>query len=287
MKKTLSEKLFGIFNYTFLSVLSLAMLAPFVHIASKSLSLDAYVMAKEVLFWPKGFNLEAYDYILSNHFFVKSFMNSVFITVVGTVTGTVLSVMAAYTVSKRNVPYTKIIMLAFIITMFFSGGLIPGFLLIKQLGLYNKLVTIIILMLVNPFYLIILRTFILSSIPDSLEESAVIDGADTFRIVFSIIIPLAKPVMAVIALYYAVGYWNDFFTSLVFLSDQKKQPVQLFLRSIIIDSKGIDWEESLSKTATETVRASALLVALIPIMAIYPFLQKYFVKGLLIGAVKG
>lgn len=286
MLETKGEKIFNIVNNLLMFLLSALMILPFIHIIAKSFSTDAYVMAREVTLWPLGFQLGAYKHILGNYQFARSFLNTVFITVVGTSIGMLFTIMAGYTVSRKGIPLVRGIMVLFIITMFFSGGMVPAFLLIKNIGLYDSLWAVILVMSVSSYNLIIMKTFI-QGIPDSLEESARIDGASTLRVLFQIIIPLSKPVIATLSLFYAVAYWNDYFNSLLFIRKRINIPLQLYMRDLIVDSKGLDTFDQLSDTATESIKAAVIIVAMTPILMVYPFVQKYFVKGIMIGAVKG
>ncbi|SDC48731.1 putative aldouronate transport system permease protein [Paenibacillus sp. UNCCL117] len=288
MIRTKGENWFAVFNVAILSLVSLSMILPFIHIAAKSLSSEAYVLAKDVILWPKGLNLESYRYVLTNKQFFDSFTNSVFITVVGTAISMLLTVLAAYPLSKRNLPYGRGLMLLFVITMFFSGGLIPTYLVVKEVGLLNTLWSLILPGALAPFNLILIRNFFLS-LPETLEESARIDGASNWRILWSLYIPLSMPALATISMFYAVGYWNSFFQAMMYITERRWMPLQMFLLQLVTDERTADTAilDVFRDITPETIRAAAILCVVIPILCVYPFIQKYFVKGVMLGAVKG
>ncbi|MFE5317823.1 carbohydrate ABC transporter permease [Paenibacillus sp. NPDC056579] len=288
MIRSRGENAFSVVNVIILSLISLSMILPFIHIAAKSLSSEAYVLAKEILLWPKGFTWMSYQYVLTNKQFFDSFTNSVFITVVGTLISMALTVLAAYPLSKRNLPYGRVLMLLFVITMFFSGGLIPTYLVVKEVGLLNTLWSLILPGALAPFNLILVRNFFLS-LPDTLEESARMDGASNWRILWSLYIPLSKPALATISMFYAVGYWNSFFQAMMYITERRWMPLQMFLLQLVTDEKTADTAvlDVFRDITPETIRAAAILCVVIPILCVYPFIQKYFVKGVMLGAVKG
>ncbi|TBL74548.1 carbohydrate ABC transporter permease [Paenibacillus thalictri] len=288
MVRTRGEALFAGFNVVILSLLSLSMILPFVHIAAKSLSSEAHVLAKDIILWPKGFNVMSYEYVLTNKQFFYSFSNSVLITIAGTALSMALTVLAAYPLSKRHLPYGRGLMLLFVITMFFSGGLIPTYLVVKQVGLLNSLWSLILPGALAPFNLILVRNFFMG-IPDALEESARIDGASNWRILLSIFLPLSKPAMATISMFYAVGYWNSFFQAMMYITERRWIPLQMFLLQLVTDERTSDTviTDVFREVTPETIRAAAILCVVVPILCVYPFIQKYFVKGVMLGAVKG
>lgn len=283
----LSNKIFDIINYVLLLIFCLAMLFPFIHILSKSLSHEAYVMANQVTIWPKGFNVGAYQYIFSMNNTLRTFWNSIFITVVGTVISMFLSTMAAYALSRKQLPFAGNILLLFLLVMYFRAGMIPTYLVVKSLGLLNTLWALILPVGVSSYNLILLTNFF-RSVPHSMEESARIDGASYTTILFKIYVPLAKPAIATISMFYAVFYWNDFFRGLLYITDRKLYPLQLYLREIIIDGPNMfENIDALEKVTPESVKSAIIMFAIVPILMVYPFVQKYFVKGIMIGAVKG
>lgn len=286
--RTRGEKLFQYVNVLLLTLLSLSMILPFIHIAAKSLSSEAYVLSKEIVLWPKGFNVLSYRYVLENRQFFYSFTNSVFLAVVGTAVSMAITVLAAYPLSRRSLPYRRPLMLLFVITMFFSGGLIPTYLVVKEVGLLNSLWSLILPVALSPFNLILIRNF-LGTVPDSLEESARIDGASNWRILLSIYVPLSVPALATVSMFYAVGYWNSFFQAMMYITERRWMPLQMFLLQLVADEKTADTVQSdvFREVTPETIRAAAIICAVVPILCVYPFIQKYFVKGVMLGAVKG
>lgn len=288
MRLTKGEKTFQVFNNIFLIVLSFTMLFPFMHILARSLSSEVYVLSKEVILWPKGLQFGAYNYIFESQQFSRSLFNSLFITVVGSALSILMTVISAYPLSRKYFPAKGPIMLLYVITMFFSGGVIPMYLTMKNLNLLNKIWVLILPGAISPFNLILMKNFFMS-IPDSIEESAKIDGCRQIRILFQIFVPLSMPAIATVLLFYSVGFWNDFFHALMYITSRKLIPLQVYLREIVIDegSASLVDIESLMHTAPESVRAATIIAATLPILLVYPFLQKYFVKGVMVGAVKG
>lgn len=287
MRRTNGEKLFGIANIVVLTVVALTCLLPFVHILAKSLSDNVSVLAKEVLFLPKGFTVNAYLFVLDNPQFRTSFLLTVFITVAGTVVALLTTSFTAFVFTRKDVPGCKLISVLYIITMFFGGGMIATYLLYKQIGLVDNILVLILPAAVNPFNIVLMRNFF-ESISPSLEESARIDGASNSRILFQIILPLSKPALATIGLFFAVIYWNSFLGAVLYTTKRELMTIQLYLRNILtsIDNLMDSNPEMLDAIATETVRASTIIAAMIPILLVYPFIQKYFVTGIMIGAVK-
>ncbi|WP_312886335.1 carbohydrate ABC transporter permease [Paenibacillus plantarum] len=288
MIRTRGETIFGYFNVFILSVISLSMILPFIHVAAKAFSSEAHVLAKDILLWPKGITTISFEYVLSNKQFYYSFGNSVFIAIVGTIISMSLTVLAAYPLSRKGLPYTRFMMLLFVITMFFNGGLIPTYLVVKQAGLLNSLWSLILPTALAPFNMILIRNFFMG-VPDSLEESARMDGASNLRILTSIYLPLSVPALATVGMFYAVGYWNAFFQAMMYITDRQLMPLQMFLLQLVTDEKSADLvvNDVFREVTPETIRAAAILCAVVPILFVYPFIQRYFVKGVMLGAVKG
>ncbi|NQX62028.1 carbohydrate ABC transporter permease [Paenibacillus qinlingensis] len=264
------------------------MVLPFIHVAAKAFSSESHVLAKDILLWPKGITTISFEYVLSNKQFYYSFGNSLFIAIVGTVISMALTVLAAYPLSRKGLPYTRFLMLLFVITMFFSGGLIPTYLVVKQVGLLNSLWSLILPTALAPFNMILIRNFFMG-VPDSLEESARMDGASNLRILTSIYLPLSVPALATVGMFYAVGYWNAFFQAMMYITDRQLMPLQMFLLQLVTDEKSADLvvNDVFREVTPETIRAAAILCAVVPILFVYPFIQRYFVKGVMLGAVKG
>lgn len=282
------NKLFHAINNTLLIALGLIMFLPFLHIIAKSLSQEVYVLSKEVYLLPKGFTVGAYQYIFQTSQFIVSLRNSLFVTITGTALSMFITMITAYPLAIMKQKFSKVLMSMYIFTMYFTGGIIPTYLVVKGLGLTNSLWSLILPCALIPFNLIIIKNYF-SSIPISLYESARIDGASNFRILFNIFIPLSKAGISTIAMFYAVGYWNNFFSAMMYITDRKLIPMQLYLRQMLVDSSNITETdvEALSLVSPESVRAAIIMAATIPILAVYPFAQKYFVKGVTLGAVKG
>lgn len=268
-------------------------LAPMLNILAISLSEAHAVTRNPLMLYPQNITLEAYKYIFATSILMRSFMITIFVTVVGTFLNLMFTIMAAYGISKTHIPGHAIFVWMMIIPMLFGAGLIPTYLLLKSIGLINSIWVLVILGLVNPFNLILMRNFFWS-IPESLEESARIDGASDLVVLWRIILPLSKPVIATIGLFYGVAHWNDYFMGLFYITNNEKWPLQVVLRSIIIDQQMLGMGDSALETSDyqsvvtpQNIKAATIIFAIIPVLAVYPFLQKYFVKGILLGSVKG
>ncbi len=287
MKRTRGEQIFNVFNLIMLTMVGLACLLPFIHIVAKSLSHELYVLAKEVLFIPKGFNTNSYNFVINNEQFQRSFLLTVFITVVGGGISLLVTATTGYVFTRQDVPGVKFICILFIITMFFGGGIIATYILYKQMNLLDNIWVLILPASINTYNIVLMRNFF-ESIPSSLEESARIDGASNIRILFQIILPLSKAALATIGLFCMVTYWNSFFGALMYTTKRELMTMQLYLRNILtsIDNLLEQNPEMLDAVATESVRAATIIAAMLPIICVYPFLQKYFVKGIMIGAIK-
>ncbi|MCU6797341.1 MULTISPECIES: carbohydrate ABC transporter permease [Paenibacillus] len=287
--KTRNEVMFELLNYILLTCIILTCLIPVLNIVAKSFSGEAHVLAGDVFIWPIGFQLDAYSVVLGSQKFVSSFSNSVFITVVGSLINVTLTVFTGYALSRSRLRGQKVIMMLYVFTMLFGAGLIPTYLVIKSLGLLDTLWALIIPTLVSPFNMIIVRLFFFN-IPDSLEESGKMDGAGNLRILFSIMLPLAMPVVATIGLFCAVEYWNSYFDALMYINNSKLLPLQVFLREMLLSasdaSNNIDMLSQVH-VSQESIRGATVVTATLPIVLVYPFLQRYFVKGIALGAVKG
>jgi len=281
------EKTFEVFNIFLLILLGFATLFPLIHIASKSLSDDAYVLARDIVLLPKDIQFEAYKYILGNDRFAGSFQNTIILTFVGTFINIMMTVITAYPLSRKRFHGQSAIMVLYVFTMFFSGGIIPSYLLVRNLKLLDSIWSLILPGSISVYNMILIKNFFMS-VPDSLEESAKMDGCRHIRILFSIFLPLSLPAIATITLFYAVGHWNSYFGALMYMSTRNKYPLQLFLREMLIEeSVDVVDVSNLMDVAPESVKAATIIVATVPILIIYPFLQKYFVKGVMIGAIKG
>lgn len=290
MRETRGEKIFNGFNIALMIFLCAIMIYPMLFVLGRSFMLEIERAANPLRIFPRVWDLEAYKFIFREAVTIKS---SYFITILRTVAGTACNIfftsILAYVLSKRNYPLRNIITLLVIFTMWFGGGLIPTFLLYKSLGLVNNFWVYILPGLISPWNLLLLRNFFMQ-IPDSLEEAAKIDGASELTIFFRIVIPLSMAALATISLFYAVSHWNSWFDSLIFINDKKKWTLQLLLREIIRNanmSDLMDTESTTSLPPTESVKMATVVVATLPILMVYPFLQKYFVKGVMVGSLKG
>lgn len=267
-------------------------LYPFVFVLSMSISDPVAVVRREVFLLPKGFSLDAYRTVLNDPVVLRSYYNTIWYTGVGTTLNVVFTMMAAYPLSKRNFSARRVLMFLFVLTMFFSGGLIPMFVLVVKLGLYATRWAIVIPPLIATFNLIICRTFF-QGLPEDLFECARIEGAGEWRIVYKIVAPLSKPIIAVLVLLYGVDHWNGFFPALLYLPKADLQPIQLYLRRVLIQASPEAVQQFETGEAGEGIMAmvqikfAVMIVAVLPILLLYPFLQRYFVKGMLIGALKG
>lgn len=290
VKMSFGEKCFKVFNVIFMILLSLAMLYPLMYVIFASLSdSNALRLYDGMLLHPIGFTTTAYTKVFQNPMIYKGFLNTIYVLFFGTLTNTILTVVTGYVLSRRDFSAAKYMNIFVIVTMYFSGGLIPTFLTVKALGLFNNRWVLIIPSALSTYNLIIMRAAFLS-VPKSLEEAAFIDGANHMTVLFKILVPVVKATIAVIVLYSAVGHWNSWFNAMIYIQDANKFPLQLVLRSILIQNDTSQMTQAVGDTSraniSETIKYATIVVATIPILAIYPFLQKYFVKGTMLGAVK-
>jgi len=295
VKRAVSDIIFDTFNIIFMIILVIVTLYPFLHVVFASVSSSSYVMLhKGLILWPRGFNLRAYSFALRHPMLGLSYLNTIYYASMGTILGLFLMSLAAYAFAKRSFPGKKFFLFIIVFTMFFGGGLIPTYLNIKNLGLLNTRLVMFLPTCISTWSIIIMRTGF-SQLPESLVESAYLDGANDFQILFKITLPLSKAVIAVIALYSIVGYWNSWFNALIYLNDRKKYPLQMILREILIIGEMADLETTIAEETFASERASiaqvikyaTMVLTTGPIIAAYPFLQKYFVKGVMIGSLKG
>lgn len=290
MSERTSNRIFDIVNVTFISLFVLFCLAPFLHTIAISLSSNRAITSGEVTIFPKEFSWDAYGQVFSDNSMLYSLGFTALLTIATTVLCLLFTIAAAYPLTKKKLKGRKLFMYIIIITMFFSGGIIPEYLLIRDLHLMNSVWALILPGLVSPFNLIILISFF-RGIPDSLEESAEIDGSSHVYTLFKIILPLSMPVLATLGLFYAVGRWNGFQDSLMYITDPKLYPLQLKLFQMVQNNMISDLTllEGASRTrlTPESLKAAAVVFATVPILLVYPWLQKYFVSGAMQGAIKG
>jgi putative aldouronate transport system permease protein len=272
-----------------LTVALLITLYPFLYVLSMSVSDPIYVLNNTVWLFPKGFSLETYFKVFENGEIWVAYGNTLYYTIVGTAINIAMTFLAAYPLSRRTFSGRKVIMMGIVVTMFFSGGMIPSFILIQQLGIYDTRWALLLPGAVSAFNIIIARTFF-QSIPESLFESARIDGANDIGILFKIVLPLSKAILAVLTLFYAVGHWNNYFSAMLYVSDVKLQPVSMYLMKILIQNQDPtmqDMNEALDRVLfSMQLKYTMIVITTLPIVCIYPFLQKYFVNGAMIGSLK-
>lgn len=276
--------------YIILAIVVLVMLYPFAYVMSVSISDPAEVIAGKVTFYPKGFDLAAYKAMIDQPVFFSAYRNTILYTALGTFFTLFFTSITAYPLSKDKFQMRAFISKVYIITMFMSGGMIPTFLAYKSLHLLDTIWVMVLPSALTAWNIILMRSFF-RNIPETLSESAYIDGATEFQILVKIILPLSKPILATIGLFTAVGIWNDYFSSLIYLNDKGKFPLQMILRGILVavtvDPNDKAAYAELTKSATESLKMASIAITTLPIMCIYPFIQKYFVKGLMVGSIKG
>lgn len=294
-KMSRDDLIYEIITKMFLVVVMIVIIYPVYFVLVASFSDPIYVNSGEMLFWPKGFTLLGYQRVFKDSRIWNGYRNTIMYTVLGTILGVAATMLAAYSLSRKDLPGRKIIMFLFIFTMYFSGGMIPYYLVVKGLGLVNSRTLMILSGAVSVYNIIIARSFLEANIPEELKDAASIDGCGNARFFAQIVIPLSKAVIAVIALYLAVSYWNSYFNAMIFLTDTDKYPVQLYLRQILLTvSESASMDSSLDPQALiqlqqmgQVIKYGVIVVATVPIICVYPFIQKYFVKGVMIGSVKG
>ncbi len=286
------DRVFMFVNAAVLLVITIAILLPLIFIVSASFSSAEAVIAGKVTLWPVDFSLLGYETIFEHKKVWNGFANSLFYTFFGTIFNVIMTIIAAYPLSRNDLVGRRFITIAFIFTMLFNGGLIPTYMVVRDLGLLNTRWAMILPTGIGVFNLLITISFFRTTIPPELVEAARIDGANDFRIFGSIVLPLARPIIAVLVLFYAVNHWNSYFQALIYLKDQELFPLQIVLREILIEnsidaSMLIDIEDLIVREGLrELLKYSLIVVASVPVLLIYPFVQKHFVKGMMIGSVK-
>ncbi len=279
--------LFDIVNGFIMLLVGFILLYPIIYIVSVSFSDTIYIVQNKVTFFPKGFNIEAYKLILKNARIPRAYLNTIIYTSLGTFINVMMTAVGAYPLSKKNLFGRKFFITAIVITMFFNGGMIPSFIVVQKLGLIDSMWALVIPNAIWTMELLIMKSFY-ESISPSLYEAAIIDGASEFRILFQIMIPLSKAAIASIALFYFMGHWNSFFLPLIYLNDSDKFPLQIVLKEMLLD--GSAKESNLmtqAKMTPEAMKNATIFLSMVPVMMVYPFAQKYFTKGVMLGSVKG
>ncbi len=291
MHNTPGGRIFDVVNFVVLGVIGILMIIPFLYVIAGSFATEAELTSRSFFIFPETFTLEAYEYIFSTDRFIRSILVSIGVTVVGTIVCLFFTFSMAYPLSRRNLAGRNLFMNMVVFSMMFSGGMIPTYIVVKSLGLLDSYWALILPIAINPFNLIIVKTFF-QNIPIELEESAKVDGCTELGIFWRIMLPLSKPVIATFALFYAVAIWNDFFSALLYISDSSKWPVQVLLQQIILLSQSTigDTAATGAEYVTppdQSLKLAVVVIATLPILIIYPFLQKHFAKGMLLGSVKG
>lgn len=299
IKGTANDKIFDAINMVFVSLIMIIVLYPLIYILSSSFSDPGFVSTGKVWLLPKGFNIEGYKRVFLDDEIMIGYRNTMFYTIVGTMLNLACTLPAAYALSRKDLVGKNIIMFLMLFTMYFSGGMIPTYLIVKNLGLTNKWSVLLVIGAVNTYNLIISRTFFANGVPHELEEAAIIDGCSKSVTFFKIVLPLSKALIGVLTLYYGVSHWNSWFSGLIYLTDRSKVPLQLVLREILIEQQiksamvtsgqeimG-DEMQALQVKLASLIRYCVIVVSSVPVMVAYPFLQKYFDKGIMLGSLKG
>lgn len=291
---SVSDKIFDAINYILLVMVLFLTAYPLYYILVASVSDPFKVYAGQTMIYPVGFSWGGYVRIFQDPMITRGYLNSILYTVTGTLISVILTCVSGYALSKKTLPGRRWIMIFLLFTMYFNGGLIPTYLTVRDVGLFNTMWALIIPNAISVYNLIITRTFFESNIPDSLTEAASIDGSSNIGTMIRIVMPLSTPIIAVMIVFYAVGLWNNWFDALIYTTKSEMAPLQLVLRSILIKSQassdmmmGMDPNYAEKQKITEMIKFSSIVVASVPMLIIYPFVQKYFSKGIMIGAVKG
>ncbi|MFD2116614.1 carbohydrate ABC transporter permease [Paenibacillus yanchengensis] len=285
-----SSRIFDYVNYSLLFIISMCALLPFLYILAVSFATNKEVLETKLLLFPTTFSLEAYRYLFSSATIIRSIFVTIYITLIGTSVNLLLTVLMAYPLARKELMGRKIILLGVTFTLLFSGGMIPTFLVVKELQLLDSIWSLILPTAISAFILIIVKNFF-QQLPESLEEAAKMDGCSDLRILFQIVLPLSMPVLATFGLFYAVGHWNSFFNAILYINDYAKWPIQVWMRQIVILSQsGVGDSSQMDASQiphAQTIKMATIVVSTLPIMLVYPFLQKHFAKGALMGSVKG
>jgi len=291
IKQSKADTLFDIFNIFILSIVLIIVLYPLIYIISASFSDPMLVLQGKVSLLPKGLTLDAYKMVFKDSKIMTGYKNTLIYTVVGTLCNLIFTIMCAYPLSRKDLAFRQQITFFISFTMFFSGGMIPSYLVIRKLGLINNFWVMILPGLISVWNMLIMKNYFQSSIPYELQEAAKIDGCSNIGILWRIVRPLSVPIIAVMVMYYGVGHWNAYFNALIYLTDEKKYPLQLILRGILVQSNTNDMTGDSTmvqqQLLAESIKYAVIIVSSIPVLILYPLLQKYFVKGVMVGAIKG
>lgn len=299
VKETRADKVFVLCNYIYLILAFIVVAYPIIYIISASISDPKLVNSGEMWLFPKGITFEGYARVFDNAKIWSGYKNTIIYTAVGTLVNLIVTLPAAYALSRKDFVGRNFFMAMFMVTMFFGGGLVPGYLLVKNLGLINSMWALILPGAASVWNIIVARTFFQSTIPNELQEAAQIDGCTNMRLFIKIVLPLSAPIIAVMALFYGVGHWNSYFGALIYLNEEAKYPLQMILRQILVlqemsaETTGAAVNSSVAAAlnnkaeVASLIKYAVIIVSTLPVIIVYPFLQRYFVQGVMIGSVKG
>ena len=287
-RRSPGQKSLTVLNYAFITLLSLICLYPLVHVLFASFSDPIrLVRHRGLMLGPQGFSLRGYQTVFNNPNILQGYMNTLIYVVAGTALNMFLTPLGAYALARQGWPFRKFFVFMFVFTMYFSVGIVPAFMLVKSLGLLDTRWAIILPTAVNTWNLIVMRTAF-AGVPNEMYESAYLDGASDLRILYQIYVPITKATMAVMVLFYVVEHWNEWFNAMIYLTSTKNYPLQLYVRDILLfDGAGGTTEDAAAIYLKELTKYAIIIVAIVPILSVYPFVQKYFVKGVMLGSVKG
>lgn len=290
VKESLGSRVFDVANVIILTVVAAICLSPFLFVISASVSPLSDILSRKFFIYPKHFDWSSYQYLFSSNTLIKAMGNSFIITIVGTALSMIVTSMTAYVLSKSQLMGRRVLNLLVVFTMLFSGGMVPTYLVVSGLKLNDSWWALWLPGCVSAYNMILVRTAI-SALPSELEEAAVMDGCNYFQSFVTIVLPLIKPTLATFSLFYAVGYWNDYFNSVLYLNDSTKYPIQIWLRNIVMLSSGgfadTTSVSDLGYVPPQNISYAVIVFATLPILCIYPFVQKFFTKGMMVGSVKG
>jgi putative aldouronate transport system permease protein len=290
-RESLGSRLFDLFNYIFLGLFGLSTVLPFIYVVAGSLTSPQEFITRKIVLFPRQLSLEGYKYIFSTDVLLTSLGVTIFITIAGTAINLLFTCLMAYPLARKDLDGRRVIMLGVIFSMLFSGGMIPTFLVVKGLGMINSYWALLLPGAISAFNLIVLKNFF-QQLPEGLEEAAKIDGCNDLRVLWQIVLPLSLPAIATFSLFYAVNHWNSFFQAVLYINDNYKWPIQVWLRQIVILSSGglgdsATFDSNYVVPPGQIIKMSVIVISTVPILCVYPFLQKHFAKGALIGSVKG
>ena len=287
---TIFSRIFDVFNVIFLAAVAAVTILPFIYVLACSFATEKEILEKPFFIIPSEFQFESYKYIFSSATLPRAFVNTVYITIVGTIIALFFNITLAYPLAKQRIMGRNVILSLITFTLVFGGGMIPTFLVVKGLGLIDSLWSLMLPGAISTWNLIIIKNFF-QGIPAELEEAAKIDGAGDMRVLWQIVLPLSKPMLATFALFYAVGFWNSYTSALLYINDLDKWTLQIMLRQIIMLANGAidgsEFDETVARPPSESVQMAVIVFGTLPILCVYPFLQKHFTKGVMVGGIKG